>query len=142
MIKDNEQSFSKEMNIIHLYFKYRHSSFKELVENPQQIDKFIDRIQRFDIILKNPQRRKSKITIDAIPESKKKKKSLSKLKTKPKSREDSKQINEERKINLPPINKHKLTLPSQKVFLILGGYPDLTKALLRRGWISAKDSKR
>ena len=142
MINDNEQPYSKELNIIHLYFKYRHSSFKEMIEDHQQIDKFIDRIQRYEIIFKNPQRRKSKITIDAIPEPKKKKKSLSRLKTQPRTREDSKQMNEERKINLPPINKHKLTIPSQKVFLILGGYPDLTKALLKRGWVSAKDSKR
>lgn len=140
MIEKNEEHYSKEMNIIHLYFKYRHSSFKELTEEPQQIHKFIDRIQRFDVIFKNPQRKKSKITIEAVPHNKSK--SLKQLKARPKTREDSKQTIEERKIKLPPINKHKINIPSKKVFLILGGYPDLTKALLSRGWISAKDSKR
>ena len=126
-----------------MFFRYRHYSLNQLLLSPQEIDKFKERVLRFDTIFKGTSKtKKSKVIIEAIPLNfnlphiKKKRGSLIPLNHK-NSKKDflTTNNNEKSKKMLPPIDSTNKNPSKPKTFLILGGYPDLKQALIQRGWV-------
>ena len=130
----------KISNIFNLYTKYRYITYNSIISSDNQIYKFKERIQNYNKIFgemeskKYIQKEPEQIQI-MVKEGKDKKiytESISEKETteenpiKPKEKETT-----EEKI----IKKNQ----GEKKFVVLGGYPDIVEAILKRGWIQSKN---
>lgn len=131
MEKNNFQE--KYENIIKLFFRFRHFSLNELLANDDVRNKFYIRINNYNKIFNSNKQ---------LPKKKSKK---NKKKPPPTADPEDKQ---DKNLILPPITPSHTqhTQPKQKTkkktYLILGGYPDIEKALKSRGWIPLENKKR
>ena len=140
----------KISEIFNLCTKYRFITYNSIISSDNQIYKFKERLQNFNKIFgdmeskKYVQKEPEQIQI-LVKEGKDKKVYTESLPEK----EASEERTEDNSINTE-INKNKENeentntqttkkFPGDKKFLVLGGYPDIVAALLKRGWTQSKN---
>ena len=130
----------KIANIFNLYTKYRFITYNSIISSDSQIYKFKERLQNFNKIFgemeskKYIQKEPEQIQI-IVKEGKDKKvytESLLEKKEEEKPEEKKEEKKEEEKAPIPKT-------PKEKKFVVLGGYPDIVEAILKRGWIQSKN---
>jgi len=133
----------KITNIFNLYTKYRFITYNSIISSDSQIYKFKERLQNFNKIFgemeskKYIQKEPEQIQI-IVKEGKDKKIYTESLQEKEKQEEKKEEKEEEEK------KEEKATIPKtpkEKKFVVLGGYPDIVEAILKRGWIQSKNSE-
>ena len=140
----------KISEIFNLCTKYRFITYNSIISSDNQIYKFKERLQNFNKIFgdmeskKYVQKEPEQIQI-LVKEGKDKKVYTESLQEK----EASEERTEDNSINTE-INKNKENeentntqttkkFPGDKKFLVLGGYPDIVAALIKRGWTQSKN---
>ena len=123
-------------NIFNLYTKYRFITYNSIISSDNQIYKFKERLQNFNKIFgemeskKYIQKEPEQIQI-IVKEGKDKKVYTESIPENSKEAEKIDEKEKEEKI----INKN----PGERKFVVLGGYPDIVEAILKRGWIQSKN---
>ena len=123
-------------NIFNLYTKYRFITYNSIISSDNQIYKFKERLQNFNKIFgemeskKYIQKEPEQIQI-IVKEGKDKKVYTESIPENSKEPEKIDEKEKEEKI----INKN----PGERKFVVLGGYPDIVEAILKRGWIQSKN---
>ena len=123
-------------NIFNLYTKYRFITYNSIISSDNQIYKFKERLQNFNKIFgemeskKYIQKEPEQIQI-IVKEGKDKKVYTESIPENSKEPEKIEKKEKEEKI----INKN----PGERKFVVLGGYPDIVEAILKRGWIQSKN---
>ena len=128
----------KISNIFNLYTKYRFITYNSIISSDSQIYKFKERLQNFNKIFgemeskKYVQKEPEQIQI-IVKEGKDKKIYTESLPEK-EIPEETNEVNEEKEeqAKIPKTSK-------EKKFVVLGGYPDIVDAILKRGWIQSKN---
>ena len=129
----------KIANIFNLYTKYRFITYNSIISSDSQIYKFKERLQNFNKIFgemeskKYIQKEPEQIQIIVKEGKDKKVYTESLLEKKPEEKQEEKP--EEKEEEKAPIPK----TPKEKKFVVLGGYPDIVEAILKRGWIQSKN---
>ena len=129
----------KLTSIFNLYTKYRYHTFNNTISSDSQIFKFKERVNNYNKIFgdmeskKYVQKENDPIQI-MVKEGKEKKVYYEEIDPIPEEEEEEKTIIE-KPLDPQPIVKK----PGQKSFVVLGGFPDINGALLKRGWIESKD---
>ena len=139
----------KIANIFNLYTKYRFITYNSIISSDSQIYKFKERLQNFNKIFgemeskkyiqKEPEQiqiivkegKDKKIYTESLLEKKEEEKPEEKKEEKEEKIEEKNEEKEEK----APIPK----TPKEKKFVVLGGYPDIVEAILKRGWIQSKN---
>ena len=134
----------KIANIFNLYTKYRFITYNSIISSDSQIYKFKERLQNFNKIFgemeskKYIQKEPEQIQI-IVKEGKDKKvytESLLEKKEEEKPEEKKEEEKQDEKIE----EKAQIPkTPKEKKFVVLGGYPDIVEAILKRGWIQSKN---
>ena len=130
----------KIANIFNLYTKYRFITYNSIISSDSQIYKFKERLQNFNKIFgemeskKYIQKEPEQIQI-IVKEGKDKKVYTESLLEKKEEEKPEEKKGEEKEEEKAPIPK----TPKEKKFVVLGGYPDIVEAILKRGWIQSKN---
>ncbi len=120
---NNMENLYDENKIFYLYTKYRHSSYNKILSSNLEISKFKEKISSYNKICNEMKNNEYKqIRPDDIMVYVKEDE-----KTKVVFTEEEKKEKEEKEEK------------KQKTFLVMGGYNDIIKALLKRGWKQLTD---
>ena len=129
----------KIANIFNLYTKYRFITYNSIISSDSQIYKFKERLQNFNKIFGEMESKKyiqkEPEQIQIIVKEGKDKKVYTESLLEKKSEEKQEEKPEEKEEEKAPIPK----TPKEKKFVVLGGYPDIVEAILKRGWIQSKN---
>ena len=140
--------------IFHSYTKYRTCSYNNVMAYDNLIFKFKDKVRLFNKMIKEMEiKSMSKKTFDSveifIKEDNKKKKYIDESQSdhepiESKDEENSekklKKTNSEPNLDITQEEKEKKNLLNmEKNFVVLGGYSDISNALINRGWTELKD---
>ena len=129
----------KIVSIFNLYTKYRYKTFNNIISSDSQIYKFKERVNNYNKIFgdmeakKYIQKEPESIQI-MVKEGKEKKVYIEEIDSIPEEEEEEKTLIE-KPLDATPIIKK----PGEKSFVVLGGYPDIVNAILKRGYIQSKD---
>ena len=130
---------NKIVSIFNLYTKYRYKTFNNIISSDTQIYKFKERVNNYNKIFgdmeakKYIQKEPESIQI-MVKEGKEKKIYTEEIDSIPEEEEEEKTVIE-KPLDATPIIKK----PGEKTFVVLGGYPDIVNAILKRGYIQSKD---
>ena len=130
---------NKIVSIFNLYTKYRYKTFNNIISSDSQIYKFKERVNNYNKIFgdmeakKYIQKEPESIQI-MVKEGKEKKVYIEEIDSIPEEEEEEKTVIE-KSLDATPIIKK----PGEKSFVVLGGYPDIVNAILKRGYIQSKD---
>ena len=141
-------------SIFHSYTKYRPATFNNILAYDNSIFKFKERIRGFNKIQREMEIKPSKKNMEPIEifikEDNKKKIYVDQSqsdhdsiesKGEEKSEKQLKKTNSEPNFEIAQEEKEtKTLLNNDKIFLILGGFPDITNALIKRGWTESKET--
>ena len=150
----NHQPSIPEEDIFRLYFKYHQSSYNKTITSNDLIYKFKEKIVNYEKIFREIQKQKFKQRnpneiVIYVKENKQ-----TKLYTESNSENEKKEeINHSQKHNISNSEPNLLDIGSednkkkekeepsnqQRSFIVLGGYGDIAKSLLQRGWRQIKD---
>ena len=150
----NHQPPIPEEDIFRLYFKYHQSSYNKTITSNDLIYKFKEKIVNYEKIFREIQKQKFKQRnpneiVIYVKENKQ-----TKLYTESNSENEKKEeINHSQKHNISNSEPNLLDIGSednkkkekeepsnqQRSFIVLGGYGDIAKSLLQRGWRQIKD---
>ena len=131
----------KIASIFNLYTKYRYITYNSIISSDIQIYKFKERLQNYNKIFgemeskKYIQKEPESIQI-VVKEGKDKKVYTQEI---PLTQNNDEQ-KEEKKLEKKEEKKEK-KLDEQKTFLVLGGYPDVVNAILKRGYKQIKNQE-
>ena len=129
----------KIVSIFNLYTKYRYKTFNNIISSDSQIYKFKERVNNYNKIFgdmetkKYVQKEPESIQI-MLKEGKEKKIYTEEIDSIPEEDEEEKTVIE-KSLDATPIIKQ----PGEKTFVVLGGYPDIVEAILKRGYKQSKD---
>ena len=131
----------KIASIFNLYTKYRYITYNSIISSDIQIYKFKERLQNYNKIFGEMESKKyipkepESIQI-VVKEGKDKKVYTQEI---PLTQNNDEQ-KEEKKLEKKEEKKEK-KLDEQKTFLVLGGYPDVVNAILKRGYKQIKNQE-
>ena len=140
----------KISEIFNFCTKYRFITYNSIISSDNQIYKFKERLQNFNKIFgdmeskKYVQKEPEQIQI-LVKEGKDKKVYTESLQEKEASEERTEDNSINTEINKNKENEENTNIqttkkfPGDKKFLVLGGYPDIVAALLKRGWTQNKN---
>ena len=149
------------------FFKFRHSSYNKTVSSKENLKKFKEKILNYEKIFRQfipkPIRLDSKAEIEKLDKdinSIKPNKRMSEQKKLPQPTlqdYDTNKATESRRNSMKTYNSNRIAIKleketskkqsssnvsSSKLFICIGGYPDIINALVSRGWTQLHDAKR
>ena len=131
----------KIASIFNLYTKYRYITYNSIISSDIQIYKFKERLQNYNKIFGEMESKKyipkepESIQI-VVKEGKDKKVYTQEIPLTQNNDEQKEEKKEEKKVE-----KKEKKLDEQKTFLVLGGYPDVVNAILKRGYKQIKNQE-
>ena len=131
----------KIASIFNLYTKYRYITYNSIISSDIQIYKFKERLQNYNKIFGEMESKKyipkEPESIQIVVKEGKDKKVYTQEIPLTKNNDEQK---EEKKLEKKEEKKEK-KLDEQKTFLVLGGYPDVVNAILKRGYKQIKNQE-
>ena len=141
-----------EDQIFKLYFKYRQSSFNKTISSNDLIYKFKERVINYEKIFREIQKQKFKQRnpneIVIYVKENNQKKLYTESNSENEKCDETKTSNQHKESNSEPNlleiqnneeKKKEEVSNQQRSFIVLGGYSDIAKALVKRGWKQIKD---
>ena len=129
----------KITSIFNLYTKYRYCTFNNIIASDSQIYKFKERIKNYNTIFGDMESKKyvqkEVQTFQIMVKEGKEKKVYTKEVDDIPPEDEEEKTKIEKPVNTTPVVKQ----PGEKTFVVLGSYPDIVEAILKRGYKQSND---